>query len=123
MPEVNPAPKENAPVKHCFCWPDTRAFLIGGLFFLTVMVLLMVRENPKLTENPGFMVLAQSIIIAGLITAGCGFYFTASKSSEDKNTILATQARALEAGNNTQVSPTDTLDVNANTVNVKATDQ
>lgn len=121
MPEVTPQAKSE--VKHCFCWPDTRAFLVGGLFFLTVMVLLMVRENPKLTENPGFMVLAQSIIIAGLITAGCGFYFTASKSSEDKNTIMATQARALEAGNNTTPANTGKVDIAAEEVNVKGVDQ
>lgn len=64
--------------------PDLRGFVATGLFALTLVILLMIREQPALTNNQGFMLLAQAIVISGVITV-VNFLFGSSKGASDAN--------------------------------------
>lgn len=48
----------------------------GGVFSLTLIVLVMIYLNPSLAENDLFAMLAQAIIIQGLIGLVMAFLFT-----------------------------------------------
>lgn len=54
-----------------------------GIFVLTVLVLLMVRESPQLAENQLFSVLAQAIVVQGLVGLAMASWFTIKHGRED----------------------------------------
>jgi hypothetical protein len=51
----------------------------GGSFALAVMVLLMIYIKPELADNDLFKILAQAIVIQGLIGLVLPFYYTAKE--------------------------------------------
>ena len=55
----------------------------GGIFALSVMVLVMIYTKPELANNDLFKSLAQAIIIQGLIGLAMAFYFTAKNPPPD----------------------------------------
>lgn len=59
--------------------PRIRATTIagGGIFALSVLVMVMIYVKPELANNDLFKSLAQAIIIQGLIGLAMAFYFTA----------------------------------------------
>lgn len=63
--------------------PDTRGFIVIGLFLLTALIFLMIAFNPKVADVQLFGVLATAVISGGL-GAATGFYFGSSKSTPDK---------------------------------------
>lgn len=65
-------------------FPDTRSWIVLGLFLLTGCILLGIYHDPGITSNQGFMVLAQAVIISGLITV-VNFFFGASKGASEAN--------------------------------------
>jgi hypothetical protein len=75
-------------------WPDARTMVALGFFALAGSILNMIWAKPELTQNQGFMLLAQAIIISGLIGAVAAFFFTASKEGADKNKTIADMSRA-----------------------------
>jgi len=54
----------------------------GGVFALTVTVLWMIYAKPSLAENDLFAMLAQAIIIQGLIGLVMAFLFTGKNGNE-----------------------------------------
>lgn len=55
----------------------------GGSFALALLVLLMVYHKPALAENDLFKILAQAIVIQGLIGLVLPFYYTAKERPAD----------------------------------------
>ncbi len=70
--------------------PDTRGWLVIGLFVLTAFVLSLIALNPQLASIQLFSLLAQGIVVSGLIVA-VGYYFGSSKSSSDKDAAISKQ--------------------------------
>ncbi len=66
-----------------FPLPDTRGWVALGLFALTTMILGMIYAQPTLTTNQGFMLLAQAIVLSGLINGAVAFLFGSSKGAAD----------------------------------------
>lgn len=64
--------------------PDTRGFIVLGLFLLTTLIFAMIGLNPKIAEVQLFGVLATAIISGGLGSA-VGYFFGSSKSVPDKS--------------------------------------
>jgi hypothetical protein len=61
---------------------DTRGWVALGLFALTAAVLGLIAWKPDLTDNAGFMVIAQAIVISGLISV-VNYLFGSSKGATD----------------------------------------
>lgn len=78
QPSAAPQPRGKFPL------PDTRGWVALGLFALTAMIFLMIRETPTLTANQGFMFLAQAVIVSGLIGGVIAFLFSATKGPDSK---------------------------------------
>lgn len=73
--------------------PDLRACVAIGLFALTALVVALIAFQPHLADNQGFMILAQAIVVSGLL-AVVNFLFGASKGASDAN---ARADKALDA--------------------------
>lgn len=56
---------------------DSRAVAGGGIFGLSLIVLVMLYFKPELGKDDLFKVLAQAIIMQGLVGLALAFYFTA----------------------------------------------
>lgn len=63
--------------------PDLRGWAVLGFFALAWRLFEMIKENPALTENQGFMLLTQAVIVSGLIGSVAAFLFSSSKGSSD----------------------------------------
>lgn len=77
-----PAAPEKSHVRG-FQIPDTRGWIAISLVCLTAMIFAMIYVKPELTQNQGFMFLAQSVIVSGLIGGVVAFLYSASKASTD----------------------------------------
>lgn len=64
--------------------PDLRTGVAASVIVMVFKVLGMIEKNPALTQNQGFMFLAQAIVISGFIGSILAFLFAASKTSADK---------------------------------------
>lgn len=62
-----------------FKWTRPRAEAIagGGIFALTLIVLIMLYLRPDLADNDLFKTLAQAIVVQGLVGLAMAYYFTA----------------------------------------------
>ena len=56
---------------------DPRAIAGGGIFGLSLLVLIMIYAKPELGNSDLFKMLAQAIVTQGLIGLAMAFYFTA----------------------------------------------
>lgn len=63
----------------------------GGVFGLTVTVLLMIYFKPELAENDLFAMLAQAIIIQGLVGLVMAFLFTGKNGGEQPPVVRIDQ--------------------------------
>ena len=70
-------------------FPRARTIAGGGIFILTVIVLWMIYDKPELAENQLFSVLAQAIVVQGLIGLAMAFLFTA-KERDNPNKVEVT---------------------------------
>ena len=61
---------------------NARAVAGAGIFALTLLVLAMIFFKPELVENDLFKMLAQAIVIQGLIGLAMAHYFTANSSQQ-----------------------------------------
>lgn len=48
----------------------------AGVFLLTVLVFLMLRDKPTLAENDLFRTLAQAVVVQGLVGLAMAAWFT-----------------------------------------------
>jgi hypothetical protein len=64
--------------------PDTRGWIVLGLFTLSGGILTGIYVRPEIASNQPFMLLAQAVIISGLITV-VNFFFGASKGASEAN--------------------------------------
>jgi len=68
--------------------PGARAIAGGGIFLLTLIVLWMIWSRPDLADNDLFKMLAQAIVVQGLVGLAMAHWFTASSShAQDVNVI------------------------------------
>ncbi|MFI4974027.1 MAG: hypothetical protein ACHP84_05775 [Caulobacterales bacterium] len=58
---------------------DMRGWVTIGLFGLTACIFAMIYSKPDLTKDQVFVLLAQAIVITGLVGGVIGFLFGASK--------------------------------------------
>lgn len=72
--------------------PDTRGFIVLGLFMLTAMIFVMLFLNPAIANVQLFGVLATAVISGGL-GASIGFYFGSSQTSAKKDATIASLAK------------------------------
>lgn len=69
---------------------NARAIAGGGIFFLTLVVLAMIWFKPGLADTDLFKMLAQAIVIQGLVGLAMAHYFTASSrpnETQDVNVV------------------------------------
>lgn len=59
-----------------------RAALLFGLGLLTLIVLIIMVVQPQLADNDLFKMIAQAIIVQGLIGLAAAFYFTDSDGGD-----------------------------------------
>ncbi len=78
--------------------PDLRLLVATALFALTFYIFWLIAKQPGLTANQGFMLLAQAIVISGVIVV-VNYLFGSSKGAADAN---ARADKALE-----KIQPTD----------------
>lgn len=62
---------------------DARSIAGAGIFALTCIILWMIAEFPGLADNELFKVIAQAIVVQGLIGLAMASWFT-RRSGEDK---------------------------------------
>lgn len=74
--------------------PTERQGVTIGMFMLTLLMLAMVRENPRLWDVKLFEVVFQAVVLTGLLNMILAFHFAANKSDETKadNTAKAFDA-------------------------------
>lgn len=69
---------------------SARAVAGGGIFLLTLIVLGMIWARPELADTDLFKMLAQAIVIQGLVGLAMAHYFTASSrpnEAQDVNVV------------------------------------
>jgi cytoskeletal protein RodZ len=100
--------------------PSERQWVTLGMFALTVVMLMMARENPKLWDVKLFEVTFQAVVLTGLLNMILAFHFAANKSDESKtdNTRAAFEAITATA-NAGQPLQTETVNVTTETTNVE----
>lgn len=64
-----------------------RAVAGAGIFALTLIVLAMIWFNPELAQVDLFKMLAQAIVIQGLVGLAMAHYFTASSRPADAQDV------------------------------------
>lgn len=71
--------------------------ILIAVFILTITILLMIRDQPLLTDNEGFMYLATGIIITGLVNGIIQKTNTQQQRSNEKVTQTMADALATSA--------------------------
>lgn len=66
---------------------SARAIAGAGIFILTLIVLAMIWLNPELADTDLFKMLAQAIVIQGLVGLAMAHYFTASSRPNDTQDV------------------------------------
>ena len=75
-------------------WPRARTVAGAGIFVLTLIVLLMIRENPALAKDDLFKMLAQAIVVQGLVGLALAFWFTAKEREAHPQQVEVTNTPA-----------------------------
>ena len=65
--------------------PTERQGVTLGMFMLTLIMLAMVREDPKLWDVKLFEVVFQAVVLTGLLNMILAFHFAANKGDETKS--------------------------------------
>lgn len=91
-PERTPAP----PKKPKGDFRERLAYLVVSL---VVMVFVMIYTKPELTQNDGFMLLAQAIVISAFIGGAIAWAYSQGKNSDEDRAVMRDQAQALKASN------------------------
>jgi hypothetical protein len=85
--------------------PDTRAWVALGLFALGWRALELVAERPQLASNQLFSMLAQALILTGVVAQVAAYYFGSSKGSSAKDETIAGLTRPAEAAPEPPAAP------------------
>lgn len=78
---------------------DFRERLAYMVVALVVMVFVMIFVKPELTQNDGFMILAQAIVVSAFIGGAVAWAYSQGKNSDEDRAIIREQAQALKASN------------------------
>lgn len=70
--------------------PDFRGWVAIGLFALSFFVIALLAIKPELAKIELFALLAQAIIVSGLIGGVVAFLYGSSKSSAEKDRTIQT---------------------------------
>ena len=89
--------------------PDTRAWVIVGIFLLAYKLLSMIEANPTLLSNAAFMIVVSLIIGGAGLGAVVSFLFGGTKTGSD---VMKAQSDAVinsspPSTNSVTVSTTD----------------
>ncbi len=82
-----------------FWWPDTRGWIVVGMFCLSTILIVLSATFPALMDHQLWVQLCTAIIITGMIGLGWTFYLSSSKGSADSN---ARADKALDIAANAQ---------------------
>lgn len=104
-----------------FWWPDARGWIAVAVYSLVIYLVTLIVWDRTLVQNEFFKLIAQGVIIQGLLTTVVSYYYTASKSTADARDQLAKQteqthkaldlaaaaqpAIAVVAADNVQITP------------------
>lgn len=91
--------------------PTERQGVTIGMFALTVIMLLMVREDPKLWDVKLFEVVFQAVVLTGLLNMILAFHFAANKADEAKADNTGKAFEAITATANAAGNPNPDPDV------------
>lgn len=91
--------------------PTERQGVTIGMFALTVIMLLMVREDPKLWDVKLFEVVFQAVVLTGLLNMILAFHFAANKADEAKADNTGKAFEAITATANAAGAPPPEPDV------------
>ena len=91
-PPLGQQPPKKAP-------KDFRERLAYMVVALVVMVFVMIFVKPELTQNDGFMILAQAIVVSAFIGGAVAWAYSQGKNSDEDRAIIREQAQALKASN------------------------
>lgn len=64
-------------------WPDTRGWIVLGLFGQCTYIIWLIARYPKLAEMDLFKLIAQGLIIQALIGLALAFFFTATQTGSE----------------------------------------
>jgi hypothetical protein len=67
-----------------FWWPETRGWIVIGLFALTGYILRVAAPDPGAEPSEFFKAIAQAVVLTGFLAA-VGFFFQASKGASEAN--------------------------------------
>lgn len=94
-----------------FKGPTERQGVTIGMFALTLVMLGMVREDPKLWDVKLFEVVFQAVVLTGLLNMILAFHFAANKADEAKADNTGKAFEAITATANAAGGPTPDPDV------------
>jgi len=66
---------------------DARGIAGAGIFALTCVILWLIAEYPHLADNELFKVVAQSIVVQGLVGLAMASWFTRRPGDDDKGEV------------------------------------
>lgn len=78
-------------------WPSERQWVTLGIYALALIILVMGAIDKSLWQIELFKVIAQAVIISGLINMVLAFHFSANKSDETKSENTAKAFDAITA--------------------------
>lgn len=108
-------------------WPDARGWIGLGTFALSVMVLVMLKEDASVREDEFFQTLATLIVGSGLLSVIAWAYGSTKGGTElaNKNAETVHDAAATNNANNLthSATPTEVKVVNAPTEPVPTDNQ
>ncbi len=75
-------------------WPDTRGWIVLGLFSQCTLIIYLIASQPKLAELDLFKLIAQGLIIQALIGLALAYFFTATQTGSE---LVKRQGKIAEA--------------------------
>lgn len=78
-----------------FFWPDARGWIGIGVFALSVMVLIMIKQDATLRQDEFFKTIATLIIGTGLINGVVSWAYSATKGGGEQADAAANVAQTL----------------------------
>ena len=79
-----------------FWWPSIRDVAVIGILSMCVMLFWMIWLQPSLTDNQGFMFLAQSVIVSAFV-GGVVAYLFQIQSQRDAKLAQDQVSKAIDA--------------------------
>lgn len=74
-------------------WPRARTVAGAGIFILTVMVFVMMFLKPDLAKDDLFKMLAQAVVVQGLVGLAMAYWFTAKERESHPQQVEVANTR------------------------------